>query len=36
MAANMWKNSLKKGEYDKSKILYEILKKFLQRNGTFF
>jgi len=25
MAANMWKNSLKKVEFDKNKILYETL-----------
>ena len=28
MAANMWKNSLKKIESDKNKILYEILLDF--------
>jgi len=36
MAANMWKNSLKNVESDNNKILYEILIKFLQRNGTYF
>jgi len=35
MAANMWKNSLKKVESDKNKTLYEILIDFLQRNGTY-
>jgi len=36
MAANMWKNSLKKVESDKNKILYETLLDFLQRNVTYF
>jgi len=35
MAANMWKNSLKKVESDNNKILYETLIDFLQRNGTY-
>ena len=36
MAANMWKYSLKNVEFDKNKILYEVLLDFLQRNGTYF
>jgi len=36
ITANMWKNSLKNVESDNNKILYEILLKFLQRNGTYF
>jgi len=37
MAANMWKNSLKKAESDNNKILYEtLLNFFLQRNSTYF
>ena len=36
MAANMWKNSLKKVESDNNKILYETLLDFLQRNGNYF
>ena len=32
----MWKNSLKKVESDKNKILYETLLDFLQRNVTYF
>ena len=36
MTANMWKNSLKNVESDSSKILYESLLDFLQRNGTYF
>ena len=36
MVANMWKNSLKNVEFDKNKILYEILLDFfLQRNVTY-
>ena len=35
MVANIWKNSLKKVESDKKKILYETLLDFLQRNGTY-
>jgi len=36
MAANMWKNSLKNGESDNNKILYETLLVFLlQRNGIY-
>jgi len=36
MVANKWKNSLKNAESDKSKISYETLFDFLQRNGTYF
>jgi len=36
MAANMWKNSLKKAESDNNKILYENLLNFLKQNGTYF
>jgi hypothetical protein len=36
MAANMCKNSLKNVESDISKMLYETLFDFLQRNGTLF
>jgi len=36
MATNMLKNSLKKVESDKNKILYETLLDFLQRNGSYF
>jgi len=35
LAANMWKNSLKNADSDNSKILYETLLDFLQRNGTY-
>ena len=35
MVANMWKYSLKNVEFDKNKILYEILLDFSQRNGTY-
>ena len=36
MAMNMWKNGLKKVEFDNNKILQETLLDFLQRNGTYF
>jgi len=36
MAAKMWKNSMKKVESDNNKILRNLTRFFLQRNGTYF